>query len=670
MYFKKARLLKRAFLFFSGAIVFMSHSLLATPSSISRRNFYDVLSPGESLKNNLRFVVIDDFNDGKFDTRADKSGWSIKQTPQSKAGFKTNKQDGRNAKRGHALEISLDLKPFQTIDLKKNLNHIDVSQAKYFLFRSKVSLKKNLLPTGRIILSFVDRSQKRHELDITSQMDGNRNQWTTIALPMKAFRELDLDQLLTVTLRFRSGKGAMTGKINLDEIAFFGEGNVNFESSRDNIYGFPEKVFSPERRQQLLTEKKDEPFLYDIARDTWAYFEKAKNRKTQLIVDNIKVGEGALVSGYTSPTNIAMDLLAISSAETLGFISRDHAVHQIKAVLSSLTQMKRHKGFFFNFYETKNLMVTRSYISSVDNGWLALSFVVLRQTYREVAEPLTQILKEMNFNEFFDTENNQLVIGYDVPDGEFGGNHYGMLVSEARAMSAMAIGKGDIPEDHWWFLYRTPPAAWKWQRQTPKGKFVTQDGNELFEGYYEKNGKKFVPSWGGSLFEYLMPTLILNEKDFSPKGLGLNDRIASELQRDYALQEKKYPVWGISPAASVNGKSWQYQELGVPDLGVKGYPDRGVITPHVSFLALETIPEDAIKNLRALLEFNMYGEYGFYDTLNLKNREVNTQYLALDQGMTLVALCNYLKKGAIKQRFHEDPIGQKVRELLKKESFF
>ena len=95
-----------------------------------------------------------------------------------------------------------------------------------------------------------------------------------------------------------------------------------------------------------------------------------------------------------------------------------------------------------------------------------------------------------------------------------------------------------------------------------------------------------------------------------------------------------------------------------------------MITPHVSFLALETLPKDAIKNIRALLTFNIYGEYGFYDTIIFPSKKVNPQYLALDQGMELIPIANYLKKDVIQEYFSKDPVGKKARELLGQEDFF
>ena len=297
--------------------------------------------------------------------------------------------------------------------------------------------------------------------------------------------------------------------------------------------------------------------------------------------------------------------------------------------------------------------------------------MVVRQAFPgEIARKATILLDRFHFQEFLDPDTNHLAIGYDLERQSLTPYHYGMLVTEARAMSLYGIGKGDLPPEHWWYLYRTAPDAWEWQTQKPQGKMVEHDKISYFQGYYKDGGKKFVPSWGGSLFEFLMPTMVLREQKFAPKGLGLNDKIVTELQRHYALQEKKYPVWGISPSATADGRRWMYGEYGVKKLGVKGYSDKGVITPHASFLALDALPKDAIRNIRKLLTFGIYGEYGFYDTISFPSKKVNTQYLALDQGMVLIPIANYLKKGVIQEYFHKDPVGKKAKELLGQEDFF
>ena len=246
--------------------------------------------------------------------------------------------------------------------------------------------------------------------------------------------------------------------------------------------------------------------------------------------------------------------------------------------------------------------------------------------------------------------------------------HYGTFYSEPRAVRYRAIGKGDVPREHWFMLARTFPMTWAWQTQIPKEvKTKTYLGYPTKGGYYSYGGMKFIPSWGGSMFEALMPTLVVDEKKLAPKGLGLNDERHAKIQIKYALEELKYPVFGMSPSSVPGGG---YSEFGVTLLGIKGYKS-GVVTPHATFLALEFAPKECIKNLRKMLElYDAYGEYGFYDAIDPKNGRVSTRYLCLDQAMSFIALNNYLNQGAIRKRFHADPIAKSAEELLKVEAFF
>lgn len=625
---------------------------------------------GKSLLSNPQFLVIDDFNTGKFQTRQGAT-WRIKEPIVGALELSLEKQDGRSRERGHSMKARFHLEPDEKVMAETFLGKIDVSQAQYFAFKTKVQMEKGSVFNGRIRLELKDWRDRRVIRDITASLPFDQGGWKEIMLPMTLFKELDLDQLVTFSFTIISKEDGLRGNLWIDEIAFFGFNHVAFESQLDNLIGFPRITFDEERRDRLQKETDDQRLLKSIAFDTWKFFVNAQEKNTHMIVDHIRLGAFPLIADYTSVTNIAMDLMSTISAMDFGFISREDAISRVGDMVHSLNKMPKYRNFFYNFYDTKKLSIERPYISSVDSGWLAIALVVTRQAFKaEFEEDINKILDGFDFNEFLDPENNQLVVGLDVPVRNFGQYHYGMLATEARATSLYAIGKGDINRDHWWFLYRTLPEAWKWQSQIPKGRFVVREGVEYFQGYYKKNGKKFVPSWGGSLFEALMPTLVLKERELAPKGLGLNNQRMVELHRDLAYK-KNYPVWGMSPCAISSGRKWAYREYGVPELGGKGYPDLSVITPHVSFLALDALPAEAIKNIRRLLEnYQSYGEYGFYDAINLKNKQVNPQYLALDQGMILVALSNYLNKGSIQNRFHADPIGKKIESLLSEETFF
>jgi hypothetical protein len=193
------------------------------------------------------------------------------------------------------------------------------------------------------------------------------------------------------------------------------------------------------------------------------------------------------------------------------------------------------------------------------------------------------------------------------------------------------------------------------------------DGYQTIGGWYEWNNFKYIPSWGGSLFEALMPTVLVDEKKYGPESVGTNDVIHAIIQRRYALETLKYPVWGMSPCSMTSTDG--YAEYGVKVLGTRGYK-AGVVTPHASALALYVTPTEAIANLRNLIEkYDIYGQYGFYDAVDPVSGEVAYKYLALDQGMIFLALANYLDHQCVQKHFASDPIAQKVLPMLKDENF-
>ncbi|MGE4357795.1 MAG: glucoamylase family protein, partial [Candidatus Omnitrophota bacterium] len=413
-----------------------------------------------------------------------------------------------------------------------------------------------------------------------------------------------------------------------------------------------------------------------IASDTWGYFENLVDKNNHLVVDWIDLDESKeyRIGDYTSPTNIGLYFLSLVGAYDLNLISKEEAIKRAENTLSVLKKIPRWKGFFYNWYSTTNLQIARKYISTVDNGWLCAGLIVLRQAFPELYNVCSEILEEMDYAVLYDPVEGKLYLGYELnrepptPTPY----HYGQIATEPRVTSLIAIGKGDVPPEHWFRIFRTLPQAWNWQRQKPQGRGYREYMEiDVFEGYYTYKDFKIVPSWGGSLFEFLMPSLVLKEKELAPEGLGLNNLNAIKAHIDYALNEKKYPVWGISPCSTPDGRYGGYHEYGLANLGAKGYPDEGVITPHASILAIDYLPEEVLKNIRQLLKnFDLYGEYGMYDSVDVHTKKVSSRYLCLDQGMIFVSLANYLTKGKIRERFHQDPWIKNVEYLLSMEKFF
>jgi hypothetical protein len=416
----------------------------------------------------------------------------------------------------------------------------------------------------------------------------------------------------------------------------------------------------------------DRDFLLRIAADTWKYFRDVVDRETGLPLDNVVLGQGqSKVNSFTSTTNIGLYIMCVVSAVDLGLIDQAEALRRIRLTLATLRRLESWEGQFFNYYETISLDASGGTVSSVDNGWLAAGLVVARQAFpAELEAEIDPLLDQLDFGKLYDPAQGLLFLNYDARTSKHSDNHYGMFCTEPRLTSYLAIAKGDVPREHWWRMHRTLPAEWEWQQKRPWGEWREADGVKYFAGHYRKCFLKYVPSWGGSLFEFLMPTLVLDEQRLAPEGLGLNNRRVVEAHIDYARNLKRYPAWGISPCSTPED-TMGYKEYGVKYLGAKGYEDEGVVTPHVTFLALAVDPAEAVRNLRELLRFpGVYGHYGFHDSVNVLNGAVSPRFLCLDQGMSLVALNNHLNDGAIRRRFHSWPEAQKQEDLLTREKFF
>ncbi|MBI4372103.1 MAG: DUF3131 domain-containing protein [Candidatus Omnitrophica bacterium] len=429
----------------------------------------------------------------------------------------------------------------------------------------------------------------------------------------------------------------------------------------------------------LLPEKHfpedDKAFLTMIAEDTWKFFDHIVDHEHQLPLDTIQLGQtqpiapDGWVGDYTNVTNIGLYLMCVLAAHDLNFINRPDAVRRIKATLDRIEKLERHEsGFLYNYYDTTTLERTSHFISLVDSGWLDAGVYVIKNAFPELKQQCEEFLAGHHFSFFYDEVEQQMTHGFFAHLGVRSDYHYGSFYQESRIASYIAIGRGDVPLEHWFRTNRTFPEEYGWQNQIPIDREErTTLGFTYYGGHYEWKGIPYVPSWGGSMFEGIMPTLVLDEAAYAPEGLGLNDKNYVNVHIRYTLEELGYPVWGMSPSSVPEGG---YSEFGAKVLGSKGYK-AGVVSPHAAILALEFAPRETIQNLRELIRrYPIYGEYGFYDAVTVETGKVARKYLALDQAMILLTINNYLSEAAMRKRFHADPINEKALPLLTEEKFF
>ncbi|HTX15648.1 MAG TPA: glucoamylase family protein [Candidatus Baltobacteraceae bacterium] len=264
-----------------------------------------------------------------------------------------------------------------------------------------------------------------------------------------------------------------------------------------------------------------------------------------------------------------------------------------------------------------------------------------------IAKTAESMSDAMDFTFLFDRTRKLLSIGYRVAEGILDEACYDLLASEARLASFVGIAKGDLPVEHWFHLTRA---------LTPVGR-----------------GSALV-SWSGSMFEYLMPALLMK----SPEGSLLSQTYDLVVHRQIEYGEERGVPWGISESAFSARDidlTYQYSAFGVPGLGLKrGLIQDLVIAPYATALASMVDPSAAVRDLLRMAAVGARGHYGFYESLDYTRSRlpegqsvvVVRTYMAHHQGMSLVSFANALTDGAMRERFHAEP-SVKASELLLQE---
>ncbi|HET7457266.1 MAG TPA: glucoamylase family protein, partial [Gemmatimonadaceae bacterium] len=262
-----------------------------------------------------------------------------------------------------------------------------------------------------------------------------------------------------------------------------------------------------------------------------------------------------------------------------------------------------------------------------------------------LAERARDFALEMDFRFLFDETRKLFTIGYNAQSGEADASYYDLLASESRLTSFLAVAKADVPVEHWFRLGRTLTAA--------------DAGTALV-------------SWSGSMFEYLMPLLVMQSFPFTL----LDQTYRAAVKRHVSYAASRGVPWGISESAyNVRDRNltYQYRGFGVPDLALKrGLGKELVIAPYATLLAVMVDPHAALANARTLeRDAGALGPYGFREALDYTRPSLTTSgpavvgsYFAHHVGMSLVALTNVLRRGAWQRRFHADPMVRSAELIL------
>ena len=258
---------------------------------------------------------------------------------------------------------------------------------------------------------------------------------------------------------------------------------------------------------------------------------------------------------------------------------------------------------------------------------------------------LNRLFHEMDFGFLYSPGSHLFSLGYRINEGTLDPSNYDLLASEARLSSLVAIAKRDIPSTHWFHLGRRVIRA--------------AQGTVLL-------------SWSGSMFEYLMPSLVT----FTPRYSLLDQTCRLVVKRQIEYGKERGVPWGVSESA-FNGRdllfTYQYSAFGVPGLGMKrGLGEELVISPYSTALGAMYLPHAAVENFARLEKEGALGRFGFYEALDFnpirlaENQRVAIVrcYMAHHQGMSLVAIANVVHDGAMRHRFHRAPLIQSADLLL------
>lgn len=396
----------------------------------------------------------------------------------------------------------------------------------------------------------------------------------------------------------------------------------------------------PSARETPLSVR-DRDLLHRSISEAWGFYKELSGANDHFLPpDNFQQQPPIGTAHRSSPTNIGLALASAAALGTAGVISRDEAVEYLRRMTPALEQMEKHRGHFFNWYDTRTLRPLRPrFVSTVDSGNLCAGLITVCAALRRWGEDdlesrLRTLLDEMDFRPLFDRQRELFYICYDAEKERGAGGWYDLMASEAMLTSYIAIARGQVPLRHW---------------------------KRLSRAQLQKDGYRGLASWTGTMFEYLMPMLFLPL--YRSSLLYESARFCLYVQKRRRLPGKP---WGISESAFYSldaSLSYRYKAHGCPALALKrGQETDLVIAPYASFLALAVEPTAAVRNLRRLRDLGAVGRWGYIEALDFTpgrctrpDGEQVRCWMAHHVGMSILAALNAVEDGTVRALFMSDP---------------
>jgi cyclic beta-1,2-glucan synthetase len=344
-------------------------------------------------------------------------------------------------------------------------------------------------------------------------------------------------------------------------------------------------------------------------------------------------------------TQLSLDRLAKLAAEVLGRIdslgsSAENQAGWWTRAFAGQCRATLGELLLLAPYADINKMPTLRELAGIGNIPAAERIAVIERLALQSGE-----LSRMQYDFLFDKASNLLAIGYNVDSSRRDTSYYDLLASESRLCSFVAIAQGQLPQESWFAL----------------GRLLTNVG-----------GEPILVSWSGSMFEYLMPLLVMPTYERTL----LDETCKAAVARQIEYGKKRRVPWGISESAynTIDAHlTYQYRAFGVPGLGLKrGLADDLVIAPYASALALMVAPEEACLNLQRLAAEGCEGKFGFYEAVDYtlsrlprrQSSSVIRSFMAHHVGMSFLSYAWLLLDRPMQKRFEADPLFQATMLLL------
>lgn len=460
----------------------------------------------------------------------------------------------------------------------------------------------------------------------------------------------------------------------------------------------------------------DKEQLQGLAEQIWAFYEDyAGPKDNYLPPDNVQIDPPGGVAHRTSPTNIGFLLTACLAAREFGFINTPELIERLERTLGTIERMDKWNGHLYNWYDTVTLQLLQpAYVSTVDSGNFVASLMTVKQglarwlssdfsmgmdslspagmraglsvefaveldkmppgpntppywnnegedasdieetdgngTVPKFSNPapsawfmrgqqlinrLESLIVSTDFRPLYDDKAKLFVLGFHASSGVRDTILYDLLASEARQTSFVAIALGQISVSHWLALGRTVKK---------QGSLTT------------------LISWSGTMFEYMMPWLIMR----THRNSIWDSTYRGVVKRQIEYGRERGVPYGISESgyyAFDYQMNYQYRAFGVPGLGFKrGLEEDLVISPYATIMSLPFAVRDGLSNLLRMEKLGARGQYGFYEAIDYtlsrmpegETCKVIRSFMAHHQGMSLLTLANMLLPTKMYDYFHQD----------------